>query len=606
MTLIKKLGAPLTAMALFAMAVVSLVAPNAQTTFAANVNCTVSVSTFNNNVGTSVTFTGEDIFSADGAGGAAATDPTASITVNGTAVTLTGLTGVVDAGQDDTITGTVPAANVAGTTTTAATSATGADNTCNAVPGGITFNGLSIAQGETISVPAHGLTTDIITIRGTANGAALSPGTVVTVTTDKGEFTATSSGGAVTPSKSVQLVLAGNVNGAAEGTVTFRAVAGEAAGTANITASASQGGTNLSKQVAITNAVTPLAGTTPTSLALVSNSHSAIGFPVTTAGSEYSPFVRGSLVVFRVTDAAGTGIDGRLIQVTTDRGRLIDASGLADADDATVQAACGASAATTPKTVFVQTVAAANTALGGTGAAGIGRAGVVLCGGAASQAGLATITATDQTNTALTANATVNIATKPTSAGISTSVSGSTVTVTVQGANEVAAPDKTLVRFAVVPTTDGTPVDACVQLTNGTASTTVAVAPGRSAQVVVTAGENATGNCADANVRTYGSSIVTVTGTTQLPTPPAGDGSLTAPNFGTGNVGSAVFAGGSIEQLAEAAADADGTAVWVQGTNGNWYRYSIGATGATAFVNNAFNTQFAAGFSGATPVFVVK
>jgi len=106
----------------------------------------------------------------------------------------------------------------------------------------------------------------------------------------------------------------------------------------------------------------------------------------------------------------------------------------------------------------------------------------------------------------------------------------------------------------------------------------------------------------------------TVSGTTTIQVDPnatgtpgtgTGDGSLSAPNFGTGNVGSAVFDGGTIEELSAAVTAAGGTAVWVQGTDGNWYRYNTLATGATAFVNNAFNTQFAAGLD-QSAVFVVK
>lgn len=132
-----------------------------------------------------------------------------------------------------------------------------------------------------------------------------------------------------------------------------------------------------------------------------------------------------------------------------------------------------------------------------------------------------------------------------------------------------------------------------VTLVKGVANGTV-VAQGASGNCIITA--------------TSGTSVgtaVEIIGQAS-PTQP-GDGSFAAaPNFGSGNVGSAVFNGGSIADLADATADADGTGVWVQGTDGNWYRYTVGATGATAFVNNAFNAQFEDGFAGATAVFVVK
>lgn len=86
-----------------------------------------------------------------------------------------------------------------------------------------------------------------------------------------------------------------------------------------------------------------------------------------------------------------------------------------------------------------------------------------------------------------------------------------------------------------------------------------------------------------------------------------GDGSLTAPTFGMGNVGAAVYAGGTLEQLATQVTAAGGASVWAQNpTTGAWVRYDTEATGATAFVNNAFETAFSSGFSGSTAVFVVK
>ena len=103
--------------------------------------------------------------------------------------------------------------------------------------------------------------------------------------------------------------------------------------------------------------------------------------------------------------------------------------------------------------------------------------------------------------------------------------------------------------------------------------------------------------------------VVTVTdeSTTTTPTPtPSGDGTMTAPTFGTGDVGSAVFDGGTIEELSAAVTAAGGTSVWAQTSSGTWVRYNTQATGATAFVNNAFNEAFAAGFAGPTAVFVVK
>ncbi len=84
-----------------------------------------------------------------------------------------------------------------------------------------------------------------------------------------------------------------------------------------------------------------------------------------------------------------------------------------------------------------------------------------------------------------------------------------------------------------------------------------------------------------------------------------GDGSLTTPEFGDNTYADAVFDGGTIEELAAAVTAAGGTSVWVS-SNGVYYRYNTLATGATAFVNNAFNAAFADGIVGPNAVFVVK
>ncbi|MEX2468892.1 MAG: hypothetical protein WD396_03975, partial [Pseudohongiellaceae bacterium] len=86
----------------------------------------------------------------------------------------------------------------------------------------------------------------------------------------------------------------------------------------------------------------------------------------------------------------------------------------------------------------------------------------------------------------------------------------------------------------------------------------------------------------------------------------AGGGALTAPTFGAGNVGSAVFAGGTPAQLAAAVIAAGGTSVWAQESGGGWLRYDVLATGGTSFVNNAFNASFSGGFPAATAVVVVR
>ncbi|PKN80577.1 MAG: hypothetical protein CVU47_08970 [Chloroflexi bacterium HGW-Chloroflexi-9] len=115
--------------------------------------------------------------------------------------------------------------------------------------------------------------------------------------------------------------------------------------------------------------------------------------------------------------------------------------------------------------------------------------------------------------------------------------------------------------------------------------------------------------------RGFSAAEVTLTLPPLLPTPtptpsatpaPSGPGTFASPpSFGSGNAGSAVFQGGSVEQLVTAVSEAGGTTVWVQDANGVWRSYRLGASGAGAFVNNGFNTAFSGGL-GTTAVVVLR
>lgn len=183
----------------------------------------------------------------------------------------------------------------------------------------------------------------------------------------------------------------------------------------------------------------------------------------------------------------------------------------------------------------------------------------------------------------------------------SVSVGGSSVvSVDVKDSTGGPIPDNQTVNVAQANPGSGANaaiLDGSPETTGGKATTTaIAAIPG----AIALGASTTTGNVSC-------TTSLMATGTVIPPTGGEGDGSLTAPTFGTGNVGSAVFAGGTIEQLATQVTAAGGTSVWAQNpANGNWVRYNILATGATAFVNNAFNQAFAGGFAGATAVFVVK
>lgn len=292
----------------------------------------------------------------------------------------------------------------------------------------------------------------------------------------------------------------------------------------------------------------------------------------------YTSAQTGTNVVFRVTDASGSGVNGQVLQVTTDKGGLV--------------AFEGTCSTTAPKAITVTTAA---TFGGSASTTAPGRGGVRFCAGTGeANRGAATITATNISTTMATATATVTTAGVP--ATITTNWNNGSLEVTVTDADGNPVADGTEVTVTIASTV-GSVAPATRATVAGKATFAVALT-GSTGNAIVSVNDTAGGT----NRLTQS---VNVTATT--PTPGTGDGSLTTPSFGTGNVGSAVFAGGTIEQLAAQVTAAGGTSVWAQDPDtGNWVRYNTLATGATAFVNNAFNAAFADGFAGATAVFVVK
>lgn len=75
------------------------------------------------------------------------------------------------------------------------------------------------------------------------------------------------------------------------------------------------------------------------------------------------------------------------------------------------------------------------------------------------------------------------------------------------------------------------------------------------------------------------------------------------PAFSAGGQALAVFLGGSVVQLEAVAGQARATGVWAQDAGGVYY---LDVIGGPAFVNAAFRTRFAAGFSGPTAVTLTR
>ncbi|MFA7248590.1 MAG: hypothetical protein WC273_03070 [Dehalococcoidia bacterium] len=155
--------------------------------------------------------------------------------------------------------------------------------------------------------------------------------------------------------------------------------------------------------------------------------------------------------------------------------------------------------------------------------------------------------------------------------------------------------------------TGGTPLSFAWRQTSGptvplTANGSVAsfVAPGTIGSTlafqVVAVSATAQSATATVSVRT--------SATAPLPPAPGAAGTFAAtPTFGTIGLALAVYNGGTVAQLEAAARAAEATGVWAQDANGG---YQLLVIGGPAFVNDAFRTRFAGGFSRAAAVTLVR
>ncbi|MDO9444576.1 MAG: hypothetical protein Q7K37_04615, partial [Dehalococcoidia bacterium] len=208
-----------------------------------------------------------------------------------------------------------------------------------------------------------------------------------------------------------------------------------------------------------------------------------------------------------------------------------------------------------------------------TASTGAAAATTVLTAGTATAGTVCTLTATVGT-VSTTTTFTIGAALAATSALTvnavdMAAVATQNVTVDVKDASGNKIQDGTSVTLVV---SAGAVASASVLTVNGVA-TFIYVSPGTAQSVNLTA---VAGSVNASKAISVGGAVVT---------PPAGGPGTfaAAPSFGTGNVGSAVFQGGTIEQLVAAVTAAGGTSVWVQDSNGTWRSYNTLATGSAAF-----------------------
>lgn len=405
-------------------------------------------------------------------------------------------------------------------------------------------------------------------------GGALNVGSTQVSCTSTLGYLATTLGGAISSTSSTVTVTT-PVGG---GNVNFFVRSNGTAGTDSIVCTAGSPAAVGEANISMT---TGAAGTATTLSFVTATNNGDVAASKASAVPAYTSPSLSANVTFRVVDAAGIGVTGQVLQVSTDKGRLISGHG-------------GVCSTATAKVVTATT---ATTGFGGgAGTTAVGRAGVTFCPlSAAAEVGTVTITAKNLQTTMADATGTLTAAGP--AATIETAFANGALTVTAKDAAGNLVANGTEFTLTIASTV-GSAAPATIATVNGAGTFAVAL-NAATGNAIVTVRDTAAGT-----VRLTQSVTLSATGTTPTPTPTPGDGTFaSAPTFGTGTAGMAVFNGGTVEQLAAAVTAAGGTSVWVQDANGTW---RVMVVGAAAFINAGFNASFPTGFAGATAVSVVK
>lgn len=264
--------------------------------------------------------------------------------------------------------------------------------------------------------------------------------------------------------------------------------------------------------------------TTPTgsgaadSIGPFSTTNISIGYATT----GYAPLITKTNYMVRVKDADGLGLNSVLVEFTTDFGVL-------DSFGADCTGTLGS------------TVTGSSTTI--SGFAGV--AGATLCGKSTAGVGLtATVTGKVVTKPTLTQSGSITISKKPASADIVATVSGTTISVEVFK-DGIPAPDDTDITFQVIPSTDAALVTGCVSLHDGKASTEIAVAAGKTVNVLIAAAENDV-KCDGSTSRTYGSTQIQVTAAGAAAPAPSTGAAATATQPPAGGASQVVMTQGSL------------------------------------------------------------
>jgi len=569
---------------------------------------------------------------------------TVSAAVGAPVVTLANATGSTCA-LANSATGTITLPNIRnGANQTAAslgTVATSAEAVAVAAGNNVAFTGVNASNSVGIGVGAN-----VSSISSNAGSTYLNvypaaDGAAVNVTVSQGVFN-TSNSATLT---CVDGTASCDADGTANGVVSALYIASGASGTATFNVSAS--GQAITETLTLQGSASAITvAASPTTIPAAGGTTSTITATVKDAnGNNVSD---GTSVTITTTLGTLTGNTQSVAVTTTNGTATTTLTGAGNPGVATVTASSGGNSGSTTVTItgslleltdvktqsqLVASGAWVNASTPGTGTPGfrvtvkpVDSAGNRLTGQTATATYSPTTCGTTGTVTSSTATADILIPITIGSAPVGT-VCTVTVTSGTKTATATFTKGATTLATLEVDAPGVEPVSSSSITVTGKDSSGNLIQDGTSVTLVVTAGAVATSSVNTVNgVATFtyvspataqnvnatavsgsvtGSDTFNVAVGAGTPAPGTGDGSLSAPNFGDGNVGSAVFDGGTIAELSAAVTAAGGTAVWVQGTDGNWYRYNTLATGATAFVNNAFNAQFSAGLS-QSAVFVVK
>jgi len=312
--------------------------------------------------------------------------------------------------------------------------------------------------------------------------------------------------------------------------------------------------------------VAPAAGT-PTTVAGTAN-RLAIAPTASTLTPAYTSPNTTATVTFRVTDAAGTGVNGRQLILSTNIGRI---------------ATVGNCSSTSGTAVVVTTSTVTSV---------VGRAQADVCVTAATQVGDITVTATDAALSTLTG--TLALTSAAPAATVQTTWNNGVLTVDVVDSAGRRVVDGTGIQVTLPTSLGSVSPNADTASVNGRVQFAIALTAA-TGNAIVTVRDSVGGT-----IRVNTSVNITAAAPT-TPPPATGDGTFTSAPAASG-VSIVVFNGGTVAQLAETAAGLDVVSISAT-VDGAFVVYVVGAP---AFVNAAFNAAFPDGLAAGTAVILKK